>query len=76
MSNRKDSPTSTDKSLEELLQDLLDRGVVSQEQVKAYEFHELYNADPDTLSVPARRMQLLMHNSQDFAEVRKKQGFE
>ena len=72
----KDSKTSTDKSLDELTQELIDRGIVKREQTTEYDFLELYHADPATLSVSSRRMQLLMHNSVDFKELRQVHGLE
>lgn len=72
----KDSKTSTDKSLDELTQELIDRGIVKREQTTEYDFLELYHANPATLSVSCRRMQLLMHNSVEFKALRQAHGLE
>ncbi|MGM8229218.1 hypothetical protein ACSV5M_21755 [Cellvibrio sp. ARAG 10.3] len=72
----KDSKTSTDKSLDELTQELIDRGIVKREQTTEYDFLELYHANPATLSVSSRRMQLLMHNSVEFKVLRQAHGLE
>lgn len=72
----KDSKTSTDKSLEEFTQELFDRGIVKPDQTTSYDFLELYHADPTTLSVASRRMQLLMQNSVEFRELRQQHGLE
>lgn len=72
----KDSTTSTDKSLDDITQELFDRGAVRPEQTTKYEFLELYHADPATLSVSARRMQMLMRNSADFKALRQANGLE
>lgn len=61
-------------TLNTVIGDLLDRGVIKPSQVHVWSFVDLYNADPSTLTPDDRRSQIEYRNSSQWAELRKKHG--
>lgn len=75
--NANDDNAHTESStLNTVITNLLERGVIKPSQVQVWSFVDLYNADPSTLSPDDRRSQIEYKNSSEWAELRKKHGLQ
>ncbi len=61
-------------SLDEVTQNLLDKGILRPEQIRSWTFKELYLADPATLAPDMRRQQIAFRNSKEYAKFRIQYG--
>ncbi|WP_049722411.1 hypothetical protein [Gilvimarinus polysaccharolyticus] len=76
MSANDDNIHTESNTLNTVITNLLDRGVIKPSQVQVWSFVDLYNADPSTLSPDDRRSQIEYKNSSQWAELRKKHGLQ
>lgn len=76
MSVENDNIHAESDTLNTVISDLLERGVIKPSQVQVWSFVDLYNADPSTLSPDDRRSQIEYKNSSEWAELRKKHGLQ